>query len=345
MARTMTLPRWLPLLCASIATLGPAATRARPATAAPRQDEAGSQPADAATAAEREWQKITDELTPKLVRLRALPEEQRKKETLAAELARIEEFVRKHESRDPDAAASARIYLARELLWRALGRDLEAAALLREVAGSAKGGAVAGVAAMNGGEILLKQGDEPGLVALRRLYAARPDADALCVAALDGLCRQVRLQPGRPFPALDLHDLAGKPIEAATLRGKLVVVLAFNVEAPAARGALELLAKSVAALADPAIQPLGLSLDRDRARLGKVLAELPVQFPVDCAGSEWQSPSVKALGLTQIPATIVVDPKGTILFSKLGAVAPDDLQPLLAGFLAHLRRQGDLPPR
>jgi peroxiredoxin len=343
MGRTMALPRWLPLLCAALAAAGPVAATA---TAAPRQSAPKADALDdTSSAAEREWQQITDELTPKLVRWRELPAEQRAKETLTAELARIDGFIKKHEARDPDAAAAARIYLAREVLWRALGRDREAATLLREVAVSAKSGAVAGVAAMNGGEILLKQGDEPGLEALRKLYAARPDADPLCAAALDGLCRQVRLQPGRPFPALELHDLAGRPIEPASLRGKLVVVLAFNVEAPAARGALEQLAKTVAALGDPALQPIGLSLDRDRARLGKVLDELPLKFPVDCAGTEWQSPPVKTLGLTQIPATIVVDPKGTILFSKLGAVAPDELGPLLSGFLEKLRRQGDLPPR
>ena len=66
----------------------------------------------APTPAEREWQDIQDELIPKLVQFRALPEAEKRKETFRAELSRIGEFVRKYQAVDP-----------LDLLWTADGDD------------------------------------------------------------------------------------------------------------------------------------------------------------------------------------------------------------------------------
>ncbi|MBM4014643.1 MAG: TlpA family protein disulfide reductase [Planctomycetes bacterium] len=321
------------------------------ATAAPSVQETPLPPAEAAgsdavpvTPAEREWQSITDDLTPKLVRLRELSEEERRKQTFRAELARIGEFVRRFQATEPDLAASARVFMATQVLWRGLRRDREAVEVLRDVAAQATGQVVAGLAALNAGEILLKSVDETGLTELRELYAARKDADPVFVAALDGLRRQVRIQPGRQFPQLPLKDLAGAPIDAAAWKGSLVVLLVFNVEAPSARAELHGLGAALAKVKDPALRAVGLSLDRDRKLLLDELAKLPVAFPIDCSGMEWEGAAVKELGLTQIPSTIVIDPAGKILFSRIGAVGPE-LEPLLVEWLAGLRASGDLPAR
>ncbi len=321
------------------------------ATAAPSAQEAPAAPAAAgarddasATPAEREWQAITDDLTPKLMRLRELAEDERRKQTFRAELARIGEFVRKFQATEPDLAASARVFMATQVLWRGLRRDREAIEVLRDVAANATGQVVASLAALNAGEILLKSADETGLTELRSLYAARKDADPIFLTALDGLCRQVRIQPGRPFPALELKDLAGVAIDTAAWKGNLVVLLVFNVEAPPARAALHGLAAAVAKLKDPALRAVGLSLDRDRKLLLDELAKLPVAFPIDCSGKEWDGAAVQELGLTQIPATLVIDPAGKILFSRVGDVGAE-LEPLLIEWLAGFRASGDLPAR
>lgn len=313
------------------------------ATAAPSQD-APKTPAPELSPAEIEWQQITDEVTPKLVELRRLPEEERKKQTFRSELARIGEFVRKYQVTEPDVAASARIFMATQVLWRGLRRDREAIEVLRDVTAHATGGVVAGLAALNAGEILLKLADESGLKELREIYAGRADADALFVAALDGLCRQVRIQPNRPFPAVELRDLAGQVIDQTAWRGKLVVLLAFSVEAEAARAALGGLAQALTTLADPGLQAIGLSVDRDRARLLAELEKLGVAFPVDFSGKEWDGPAVTELGLTQVPATIVIGPTGKIVFSRVGDVGAE-LAPLLEELLSSLRASGEMPAR
>jgi peroxiredoxin len=320
------------------------------AIAAPSPQEAppvapgGGAEGEAETPAEREWQALLDDLTPKLVRLRELPEEERKKQTFRAELARIGEFIRKFQGSEPDLAASARVFMATQVLWRGLRRDREAVEVLRDVAANATGAMVAGLAALNAGEILLKGADEIGLVELKALYAARVDADPVFVTALDELCRQVRIQPGRPFPAIELKDLAGVRIDLAGMKGRLVVLVVFNVEAPAAKAALQGVAEAVKRLDDPALSAVGLSLDRDRKTLAAELAKLPVKFPVDCSEKEWDGAAVQALGLTQIPATFVIDPTGKILFSRVGDLGAE-LEPLLAEWLENFRQAGELPAR
>ncbi len=311
-----------------------------PPSAPPRPSPADE---EAPSPAEIEWQKITDDLTPKLVRLREMAPEERQKQTFRAELARIGEFVRKYQASEPDVAASARVFMATQVLWKGLGRDAQAVDVLRDVTATAQGGVVAGLAALSAGEILLRAGDEAALRQLYDLYARRADADALFRDALEGLCRQVRLQPGRLFPAIELHDLAGRRIDPAELRGKLVPLLVFSVEAASAREALVELVRSVTALADPAIAPVGLSLDLDRKKLLAAVDELAIKFPIDCSEKGFDGSAVNELGLTQIPTLIVLDPKGTILFSRAGNLGAE-LQPLLAAYLEQLRERGELPP-
>ncbi len=328
---------------ASAATVAPR-WQAAPQGTPPLPQTAPATPSEEATPAEVEWQKISDELTPKLVRLRELPPEERKQESFRAELARIGEFVRKYQKSEPDVAASARVFMATQVLWKGLGRDAQAVDVLRDVTSTAPSGLVAGLAALNAGEILLRAGDEPGLRQLFDLYASRADAEALFRDALEGLCRQVRLQPGRPFPAIELHDLAGRRLETEALRGKLVVLLVFSVEAPAAREALAEMVRTTSALADPGLAPVGLSLDLDRKKLLAVVEELGAKFPIDCSEKGWESAAIQELGLTRIPAIIVLDPKGTILFNRVGGLG-SELRPILVDFLETLRASGELPPR
>jgi len=314
------------------------------AAAAPaRQEPPTAQGHDAqSTPAEREWQKITDEIVPKLVRFKGLAPEEKRKETFRAELARIGEFVRQYQASEPFYAASARVFMATQILAPALHRDREAVEVLVEVARGTEDEVLAGVAAVHAGELLLKLGDEGTLRALRDLYAGREKHDPQFLQRLDELCRQVRLQPGRPFPDLPLADLSGLKIEPASLRGRLLVVLVFNVEHEASMAEFEGLAALLAARKDPGLGALGISVDLDPKRLKEEAERLKVAFPIDGSGKGWEGPAVKELGLTGIPATFLVDPKGTILFTRIGPAGPE-LGPLVDHHLEQLREQGLLP--
>src|SRR5688572_20170144 len=300
------------------------------------QDETPSTPA------EREWQRITDEVIPKLVAFKALPPEEQKKETFAAELARIAEFVRGHAVKEPAVAARARVFMATKVLADALKRDREAVEVLRDVAAkcTAEEEMLAGTAALGAGDLLFKLGDDPGLRELRELYAGRPSHDALFLQRLDQLCKLVRLQPGRPFPELALAGLDGKPIPATALRGRLLVVLLFNLDHSVSHDAFVQLGSLLDERADPGLGALGISVDKDKAAVAKELARFKTPFPIDCSGLEWEGPAVQELGISKLPALFLLDPKGVILFARLGSWDPAQLPKLLDEQLVRLRAEG-----
>jgi peroxiredoxin len=271
--------------------------------------------------ASAEWQRILDELTPKLVAHRTAPPEERKKETFAAERARVLDFFRRNEKSEPELAWSARVWLATNVLRDALELERDAADELVTIAKESSSGEAAALAAIQAGDGLLKLGDEAGLERLREIYAARADRSQPVAAHVADLCRQVKLRPGRPFPELALNDLSGKPIDWKALRGQVVLVVVFNVESDPARAALARAAELAKLHAGDGLAVVGISLDVDRAHLVAELERLKATFPVDFTGKEWNAPAAKELGLAQIPVMFLLDPKGTIVEARRGPVA------------------------
>jgi peroxiredoxin len=309
------------------------------------QDTPSARPQpESLTPAEREWQSLYEELVVKLVNFKALPEAEQRKETFALELARIDGYVRKFEKTDPWSATNARVFMAVQILGPALHRERDAVAILSNVALQSSSSDLAGIAAQQAGEFLLRLGDEEGLTALRNGYAERPERDAAIATRLAQLCRQVRLQPGRPFPALPLADLDGQKIELAGMKGKLVALLVFNLDHEGSRQRLEQLARWLAQRADPGVAAVGISLDKDPERVRRDAVKVRATFPIDCSGKEWEGPAVKELALTTIPALFVLDPDGRILVARPIQPAAD-LAALLDDEVRKQRTAGKLPPK
>ena len=270
-----------------------------------------------------EWQTILDELTPRLVAHRTASPEERKKETFTAERARLQEFFRRYEKSEPELAWSARVWLATNVLRDALELERDAADELLVVAKESTSGEAATLAAIQAGDGLLKLGDEAGLERLLEIYKARADRSAPVEAHVADLCRQVKLRPGRPFPELALTDLSGKAIDWKALRGRVVLIVVFNVESDPARAALARAAALAKLHSGDGLAVVGISLDVDRARLVAELERLKATFPVDFTGKEWKAPAAKALGLSQIPVTFLLDSKGTILEARRGPMTEE----------------------
>jgi peroxiredoxin len=287
-----------------------------------------------------EWQRILEELTPKIVAHRGATPEQKAKESFAAERARVLEFFHKYEKSEPDLAWSARVWLATNVVRDALQLDRDAADELTAVTKDSASAEAATLAAIQGADTLLKLGDEAGLERLRDLYEARADRSAPIAARVAVLCRQVKLRPGRPFPELALTDLAGKRVDWKALRGQVVLVVAFNVESDPSRQALARAAALAKRHAADGLAVVGISLDVDRARLTTELERLKTDFPVDFSGKEWNAPAAKELGLTQIPATFLLDAKGTILEARRVPVA-DDFDAIVERSLRAARTGGE----
>jgi peroxiredoxin len=329
------------LLLALVAALV-AGTAASPARAAP-QEPAGGEGA-VVSPAEREWQKLYEELVPKLVRFKGLPEAERRKEDFQPELARIGAFVRKFQGTEPFYAATARVFMATQILGQALHRDRDAVVELRDVAKSAENGMLAGMAAMNAGDLLLKLGDEEALRELRELYAGRDDRDAQFLERLDLLLVQVRLQPGRKLPELALADRDGRAIDLRSYRGRALLLLVFSFEHEASRAEFDALAAWLVVAKDEGLAVVGISLDGDKERLHRELERRKVAFPVDGSGLAWKAPIVKQLGLASIPTLLLADAEGTIVLHHVGALGAE-LGPTLQARLAEMRERGVLPKK
>jgi hypothetical protein len=142
------------------------------------------------------------------------------------------------------------------------------------------------------------------------------------VSHLENVGRQILVLPGRRFPELALTDLAGHVVDWKELRGKVVLVLAFNVLSEPSRQALERTARLARAHFREPFAVVGISLDVERAALTTELTSLDATFPVDCAGKEWKAPAARELGLEQIPAAWLLDPKGTVVDFRRGPLPP-----------------------
>ena len=283
-------------------------------------------------AAEKEWRSIEDAVTPKLVAHRALPPEEQRKVDFKEEIERIEGFAGRVDGKDPDAAATARIFLATQLFAKAQHRAREAVALLTTVSNGKASPLVAGIATVNAGQLLLELGDEAALLDLRVRYSARPDRDGSFLRALDRFCIQARLAVGRAFPAMKLVALDGTPIDVGALRGKVVILLVFNVVNEPARTALAVAAGFAKNHRDD-VAVVGVSLDTSRPALEKAVAELALPFPIDFAGKGLGGPRAEELGIAQIPATFVIDRAGVVIATQLRASGPaleQELDRLLA---------------
>jgi peroxiredoxin len=269
-----------------------------------------------------DWQRITDDLAPRIVEYRTLPPEKRDAKAFDADRTRIEGFFRQYEKLEPEYAWSARFWLATNVTRDALEQPRAAADALLEIARISASSEVAGRAAIEAARGLLQLGDEGGLDRLRDVYDARPDRSAPIAAYVGDLCRQVRLLPGKPFPDLALTGLDGAKVDWAALRGRVVLVIVFNVESDASRQALDRVTAIAAAHAKDRLSVVGISLDVARDRLVAELARLKATFTVDFSGKEWNAPAARALGVSQIPVAWLLDGRGVIVESRRGPLPP-----------------------
>ena len=165
---------------------------------------------DHPSGAAAEWQRITDELTPKIVAYRTLPPDERKKQSLSAERAQVLDFFRRFEKSEPDLAWSARVWLATNVTRDALEKERDAADELVSIAKESASGEAAARAAIHAADALLKLGDEATLARMKTSYSARTDPSPAVLSHLENVGRQILVQPGRRFPELALTDLAGR---------------------------------------------------------------------------------------------------------------------------------------
>ncbi len=107
-------------------------------------------------------------------------------------------------------------------------------------------------------------------------------------------------------------ELQAPEFNVATYRGKVVVICWFADWSPPAMQALKGVRDALAGFSRAKVQPLGVSLDQDRAVLAKNIADLKLDWPIAFDGKGWDSPLARTPGINALPTVWVLDGQGRL---------------------------------
>ena len=126
----------------------------------------------------------------------------------------------------------------------------------------------------------------------------------------------------RPLPKLALTTVDGKPFDASTLRGKVVLLDFFASWCGICRAELPQLKTAYAKYQnDPKVAFILVSIDEDDKRLQRYLAEMKFPFPVARLTAEQAE---KTMGFDNVPATFYVDATGVVRYQLNGSESHGD---------------------
>ncbi len=135
---------------------------------------------------------------------------------------------------------------------------------------------------------------------------------------------QRKLAVGAKFPDFEEQDLAGKPLSIARFKGKVVLVDFWATwcgpciaELPNVKAAYD---KHHA----KGFEIVGISLDSERAKLDKFIADKHLPWPQYFDGKGWQSKLAGVYGVNSIPATYLLDGEGKIIAKNLRGEALEE---------------------
>jgi hypothetical protein len=116
---------------------------------------------------------------------------------------------------------------------------------------------------------------------------------------------------GRPLD-LRLTTISGAPLDLASLRGHVVVIIFWSADSPHSLLWLRNFRVLWDKLPKDRLRVITVSLDTDRKLLGEKLAELPASWPTHFDGKGWESPLARSLGINALPTVWILDKKGVL---------------------------------
>ena len=72
------------------------------------------------------------------------------------------------------------------------------------------------------------------------------------------------------------------------------------------------LQKTLSDLPENQVQIVGVSLDRNREPLERLVTEQKIEWPIICDGKGWESPIVRSLGINSLPTSWLLDREGKL---------------------------------
>lgn len=116
---------------------------------------------------------------------------------------------------------------------------------------------------------------------------------------------------GRPLE-LKLSPVQGGPLDLASLRGQVVVVIFWSAESPHSLLWLRDFRQTWEKLPRDQLRVVTISLDTNRRTLTERLRDLPASWPTHFDGQGWQSPLARSLGINALPSVWILDKKGVV---------------------------------
>lgn len=127
--------------------------------------------------------------------------------------------------------------------------------------------------------------------------------------------------PGAIFPDFNEKDLSGKPLSIAKFKGKIVLVDFWATWCGPCVAELPNVLAAYQKYHDKGFEIIGISLDKDEAKLKAFIAEKKMPWPQYFDGQGWQNKLGQKYSIDSIPATFLLDREGKIIAKDLRGAA------------------------
>ncbi|MDP1580201.1 MAG: TlpA disulfide reductase family protein [Candidatus Didemnitutus sp.] len=138
------------------------------------------------------------------------------------------------------------------------------------------------------------------------------------------------LKVGGEFPTFAEVDLKGQPLDLAAYRGKVVLIDFWATWCGPCVAELPHVLAAYKKFHAKGFEIIGVSLDKDRARLDAFLEQHQMTWVQFFDGQGWENKLSRQYGISAIPATFLLDANGRIVARDLtGSELEDELAKLL----------------
>ena len=179
-----------------------------------------------------------------------------------------------------------------------------------EKAGDDINGLVAATTAL--GDLLVENGKKDEAIELLGVVGAGHASVRGLKEHFEGIAEGYALIGTEP-KAMGQNDIAGKPIDLAAYKGKVVLLDFWATWCGPCMGELPNVLATYEKFHGKGFEIVGISLDEDRAAFDKCIADRKMTWRHHYDGNGWKNEIAVAYGVQSIPATYLVGPDGKIV--------------------------------